>query len=296
MKSFPYYILVGGPTASGKSEYALELCKKHQGEVINADSVQVYNCLKILTAQPQDYQGIAHHLYGEVSPYDSLNAALWCQMAVKKIQDCWMRKKVPIVVGGTGLYLQALTKGLSPIPVVPADIRKDVLKKQQSLSKEDFYDLLKSKDPKAALRLHPNDSQRLSRALEVMLSTNKSIVEWQEISTPFLREPFDYHVISLEKDLLHSRIHARVLKMLDLGVIEEVEAFISAVDVNKISATLRKTVGLEEIIEYLKGGLSKEALIELIALKTRQYAKRQQTWFQKVSKNTVLHNQALMNK
>ncbi|HLD95417.1 MAG TPA: tRNA (adenosine(37)-N6)-dimethylallyltransferase MiaA [Alphaproteobacteria bacterium] len=278
----PTYFLVGGPTAGGKSDYALSLAKKIDGEIINADSVQVYNALKILTAQPNDFEGIPHHLYGRLPPYDSLNAASWSNMAVALIKDCWSRHKVPIIVGGTGLYLQILTSGLSPIPQVFPEIRQEVLAIQKSLSKEDFYAFLKKQDPLAASRLHPHDSQRLSRALEVMLQTKVSIVTWQKKSLPLLSEPYEYHVILPKMEELEEKIHKRFIQMLDLGVVQEVENFLNLYELSALSPTLQKTVGLREIELYLKGDYSKQEMISQVILKTRQYAKRQITWFKKI--------------
>jgi len=272
-------ILIYGPTASGKSEFSIKLAKKIKGEIVNADSMQVYKELKILSARPlkKDFKKIKHHLYGFRNSRENFSTGDWLKIIVKKIKDIKKRKKTPILVGGTGLYFKALTEGLVEIPSIPLRFRNQLRALQKSIGQEKFYKKLLKIDPSAINQVKPQDTQRTLRAYEVKLFTKKSVTEWyKNTKSKFKKKDFFKLYINLSRPKLIEKINIRTELMLENGVIQEVKKFIKF----KISRdkSITKAIGLTEIKDLIKNKASKEEVIEKISIKTRQYAKRQVTW------------------
>ena len=272
-------ILIYGPTASGKSDFALKLAKKVNGEIINADSMQVYKELKILSARPspKDYQKIKHHLYGFQSVKKKFSTGDWLKLVNKKILEIKKKKKVPILVGGTGLYFKALTDGLAKIPAIPIKVRKKVRSLHKKIGSKKFFLKLTKLDPLTRNRINPSDTQRAIRAYEVKLFAKKSLYELiKNTKSDYEKKDFFKVIINFPREKLIHRIRVRVENMITNGVISEVKKFIK-LKVPK-SKTASKAIGIIEITDYLKKKLQKQDVIEKISIKTRQYAKRQVTW------------------
>ena len=272
-------ILIYGPTASGKSEFAIKLAKKIKGEIINADSMQVYKELRILSARPfkKDYQNIKHHLYGFQNVKKNFSTGDWLKLANKKILDIKRRKKVPILVGGTGLYFKALTDGLVKIPNIPMKFRENIRKLHTKIGAKNFFKKLYKLDPSVKNLINPLDTQRSIRAYEIKLFTNKSMYEWFR-NTKSNFEDKDFYKIYLDypRPKLLGKIKVRVTKMIENGAVSEVKKFLKLnVSENKTSF---KAIGISEIKEYLNKKIELESVIDKISIKTRQYAKRQSTW------------------
>lgn len=281
------YIIVAGPTASGKSALALDLAHRLNGEVINADSLQVYSHLKILTARPDNQEeGIPHHLYGFLSDDEKCTAALWVQKAVDCILEIKNKGKLPILTGGTGLYLWALTRGIAPIPEVSEATQKMVDAALEKYGRS-FYDYVVSQDPHIAQHFHANDYQRLGRALGVFLETNKSIAHWQQETKPLLDLQHLWCVLEPDRPQLYERINQRFNKMIKAGAIDEVK-HLQSLHLSP-DHTIYKAIGVQELEKYLQGTCSLENAVEEAQQATRQYAKRQMTWFRnQVKKKVVL--------
>jgi tRNA dimethylallyltransferase len=272
-------ILIYGPTASGKSDFALKLAKKVNGEIINADSMQVYKELKIISARPypKDYQKIKHHLYGFQSVKKKFSTGDWLKLVNKKILEIKKKKKVPILVGGTGLYFKALTDGLAKIPAIPIKVRKKVRSLHKKIGSKKFFLKLTKLDPLTRNRINPSDTQRAIRAYEVKLFTKKSLYELiKNTKSDYEKKDFFKVIINFPREKLIHRIRVRVENMIKNGAISEVKKFIK-LKVPK-SKTASKAIGIIEITDYLKKKLQKQDVIEKISIKTRQYAKRQVTW------------------
>lgn len=274
-------ILITGPTASGKSAFAVEMAKRHNGVVINADSMQVYDTLHVLTARPfeQDMQGIPHHLYGHVPASQLYSTGEWFRDAIKVLQAVRSEGRIPVFVGGTGLYFKALTGGLSDMPAVPAAIRDDVRKRLREEGAEALHAILSLKDPETAETLRPGDGQRIARALEIIEATGQSIRAFQAQQGPVAIDPEKALkiVVLPERDALRQRINRRFAQMLDGGAVEEVEALLS-LDL-KAEIPAMKAIGVPQIAAMLAGTMTKAEVIETASAATRQYAKRQMTWF-----------------
>ena len=272
-------ILIYGPTASGKSEFAVKLAKKLKGEIINADSMQVYKELKILSARPskKDYKKIKHHLYGFQSVKENYSSGEWLKAAKKKILEIKKRKNVPIIVGGTGLYFKTLTDGIVNIPKIPIQIREKVRKLNSSVGNKIFLKKLKKLDPKIQDYINPSDTQRLIRAYEVKLFTKKTLLEWFK-STKSVFEDKNFYKIYIDypRDILVNKIHNRAQDMINKGAILEVKKFLKMKVSKKRTAT--KAIGLIEIKDFIDKKIEINEVIERISIKTRQYAKRQVTW------------------
>ena len=272
-------ILIYGPTASGKSKFAVQLAKKIDGEIINADSMQVYKELKILSARPlkKDYQKIKHHLYGFQSVKKNFSTGDWLKLVNKKILDLKKRKKTPILVGGTGLYFKALTEGLVDIPIIPFKIRNKVRLMHYKIGSKKFFLKLVKLDPLVKNYINLADTQRSIRAYEIKSYTKKSMYEWFK-NTKSKYEKDDFHKIYIDfpRTELLKRIGIRVEEMIKKGAIQEVKRF------NKLrigrNKTAHKAIGINEIREYLIKKIEIDEVIEKISIKTRQYAKRQSTW------------------
>ena len=272
-------ILLAGPTASGKSKLAIKLAKYLNGEIINADSMQVYKEVSILTSKPtsQDRKIIRHHLYGFTSVSKNFSTGHWLKKATKKIEEQWKNGKIPIVVGGTGLYFKALTDGLVKIPEIPSNTRTQVRTLHKRVGPKKFYIKLTQLDPLAKRFISASDTQRTIRAYEVKQFTNKSLFEFtKETKSKFNKNIFKKIFINIPRDLLQKKIEKRVDKMFDDGAVDEVKRFYN-LNVNK-ELSSNKIIGIEEIKNYLNGKITLNKAKELIAQKTRQYAKRQFTW------------------
>ena len=272
-------ILIYGPTASGKSDFAIKLAKKIKGEIINADSMQVYKELKILTARPfkNDYQKIKHHLYGFQNSKKNFSTGDWLKIVIKKINEIKKRKKIPILVGGTGLYFKALTVGLVEISSIPTKYRHKIRLLQKSIGQDKFYKKLLKIDPTINKKIKATDVQRSIRAYEIKLFTNKSMYEWFKNTNSNFEEK-DFYKIYLDypRPKLLEKIEIRSKKMLEKGAVSEVKRFIK-LNISK-SKTSSKAIGIKEVKEYLDKKIELETVIDKISIKTRQYAKRQSTW------------------
>ena len=272
-------ILLAGPTASGKSKLAIKLAQYFDGEIINADSMQIYKEISILTSKPnsQDIKAIKHHLYGFNSVKKKFSTGHWLKLVVKKIEEQWENEKMPIVVGGTGLYFKALTDGLVKIPDIPNKTRTQIRKLHKKIGQKKFFTQLIKLDPLAKRLVLPSDTQRSMRAYEVKKFTNKSLFEFlKETKSNFNNNVFKKLFINTPRELLHKKIEKRVEKMFNDGVIDEVKKFCK-MKVNK-ELSSNKIIGIKEIRDYLQGKTTLIKAKELITQKTRQYAKRQFTW------------------
>ena len=272
-------ILLAGPTASGKSELAIKLAQHFNGEIINADSMQIYKEISILTYKPRkkDTTIIKHHLYGFNSVKKKFSTGHWLRMALKKIEEQWKNEKTPIVVGGTGLYFKALTDGLVKIPEISNNLRAEIRKLQNKIGQEKFFNKLIKLDPLAKSFVLPSDAQRSMRAYEVKKFTNKSLFEFtKETKSNFNNSIFKKLFINIPRELLHKKIEKRVEKMFNDGAVDEVKKFYK-MKVNE-DLSSNKIIGIKEIKYYLQGKITLIAAKELIIQKTRQYAKRQFTW------------------
>ena len=272
-------ILIYGPTASGKSDFAIKLAKKINGEVINADSMQIYKELKILSARPSinDYKNIKHHLYGFQNVKKNFSTGDWLKKVHQKILDIKKRKKTPILVGGTGLYFKALVEGLIKIPNIPIKFRKKIRSLHKKLGNKKFFLRLIKLDPLSKIKINPSDTQRAIRAYEIKLFTKKSMYDWfKETNSVYEQNSFYKIYINFPRNELLVRINDRVQKMIKKGAILEVKKFLKLkVPKNK---SANKAIGIDEIKQYLNKKIQIGQVIEKISIKTRQYAKRQNTW------------------
>ena len=272
-------VLIYGPTASGKSEFAIKLAKKVQGEIVNADSMQVYKDLKILTARPlkNKLQKIKHHLYGFQNSKADFSTGDWLKIVIKKINEIQKRKKIPILVGGTGLYFKALTEGLVEITAIPYKFRNKIRLLQKSMGQKKFYKKLLKIDPSIVNYIKSTDAQRSIRAYEVKLFTKKSITEWyKSTKSKFKKKEFLQLYIDYPRSELIENIILRTKQMLKMGAVLEVKKFLRLrISENK---SISKAIGVAEIKDFIKNKITEEEVIEKISIKTRQYAKRQVTW------------------
>jgi len=272
-------ILISGPTASGKSNFSIKLAKKINGEIINADSMQVYKELKILSARPnpKDYKKIKHHLYGFHNVKFNFSTGDWIKLAIKKIKEIKKRKKIPIFVGGTGLYFKALTDGLVNIPNIPIRSRNKIRLLHKNLGQKKFYQKLLKLDPNSKDKINPTDAQRTIRAYEVKQFTKKSLHDWfKDTKSYFVEDEFYKIYIDYSREDLILRINQRTEQMFKMGAIKEVKRFIK-LKIKK-DKSVNKAIGINEIKEYLKDKKELGYIKEKISIKTRQYAKRQSTW------------------
>jgi len=272
-------ILIYGPTASGKSKFALKLAKKIDGEIINADSMQVYKELKVLSARPrkEDIDEIKHHLYGFQSVKKNFSTGDWLKLAKKKIFEVKKRGKIPILVGGTGLYFKALTEGLVNFPKIPLQFRKKIRALHKNLGAKKFFLRLIKEDPLVRNHLIQSDTQRVIRAYEIKKFTNKSMYEWfKNTKSEFEKNDFFKIYIDFPRTDLLVRIKERAVDMLDNGAVSEVKKFMK-LKVPKLKSA-NKAIGINEIKEFIKKKIKIDDVIDKISIKTRQYAKRQTTW------------------
>ena len=273
-------ILITGPTASGKSVLAVELARLHDGEVINADSMQVYDTLRVLTARPIEAEmgGIRHHLYGTVHAGQIFSTGEWLRAVAPVLTDVRSRGKLPVFVGGTGLYFKALTGGLSEIPEVPAEIRSKWRKRLAEDGPWALHAELGARDPDMADQLGTSDGQRIVRALEIIDATGRSLASFQKGAGKVLVDAGRARKLIVEPDraVLHDRINRRFATMFEQGAIEEVEALLSLALPKEMP--VMKAIGVPQIAALLRGELTREQVISQASAATRQYAKRQMTW------------------
>jgi tRNA dimethylallyltransferase len=274
-------VLIAGPTASGKSALALALAEVTGGIVINTDSMQVYRDLRVLTARPtpDDETRAAHRLYGYCDAAVNCSAGSWVADAAVALAEARAANKLPIFVGGTGLYFKALTRGLSAVPPIPQQVRDDVRARMERKGVEAMHAELAAHDPASAEKLKPRDRARIARALEVIEATGRALPDWHSEGLPPLLEPQGVKAIFLAPDRkeLYKRIDARFEAMLENGALEEVEALAS----RKLDPILpaMKAHGVPALIRYLAGEVTREQAVETGQADTRHYAKRQFTWF-----------------
>lgn len=279
-------ILLAGPTASGKSKLAIHLAKKLNGEIINADSMQIYKEFSILSSRPNklEVKQAKHHLFGVVSAKNYFSAGDWLKETKKKINLCFKKKKTPIIVGGTGLYFNTITKGISKIPDIDLKTRTQVRNQFKKLGYKKFYEKLLEIDPKAKGKILPTDSQRTQRAYEVKLKTKKSLFDWiANTKSDFLNYNLKKIFLDIPRQELLQKISKRTEMMFKENCISEVKKF-NSLKLNK-SLSANKLIGVQEINQYLKDNISLDECKELINIKTRQYAKRQNTWARGHMKN-----------
>jgi len=284
-------VIVAGPTASGKSALAIDLAREFGGTIINGDSMQVYRELHVLTARPSAAEEVRapHRLYGFLPAAEPCSAGRWLQLACAEIAAVWAAGGLPIVVGGTGLYLKVLRRGLSPIPPIPEDVRQEVRALHAELGGAAFRERLAALDPGAAAKLETGDGQRLMRAYEVALATGRALSEWHADPPPPPPRPARFARIEVlpERDLLYAAINARFEQMLGEGAWEEVEALLALGLDPDLPAM--KAVGVPELAAAIRGEQGRDWAVEKGKQATRNYAKRQLTWLRNQEKG--LRNQ-----
>lgn len=278
----PKVIVICGPTASGKTSLSIEVAKKIDGEIISCDSMQIYKDMNIGTAKPtvEEMQGIPHYMLDFVLPSERYSVADFKEAATDRIEDILKREKVPIIVGGTGLYVDALTKNITyPEIEIDLEYRKQLEELIKENGLESLYEEAKKIDEKAMQTISKNDKKRIMRVLEIYHQTGKTKTQLESESrlTP---PPYEYIVfaINMEREKLYERINKRVDIMIDQGLIEEVEALTKKYEE---FPTAMQGLGYKEVVSYLKKEITKEEMIEKLKMETRRYAKRQLTWFRK---------------
>ena len=283
-------IVICGPTASGKTALSIELAKKINGEIVSCDSMQIYKDMDIGTAKPtvEEMQGIKHYLIGYVSPEKRYSVADYKIDAKKAIKEIIEKGKMPIVVGGTGLYLDSLIYEIEYQDIkLDEQYRNKLEEEVEKQGLEKLYEKAKQIDPKAIKKISPNDKKRILRILEIYHATGKTKTE-QEIESRKKEVEYDYKVYALnwDRQKLYNRINKRVDMMIEQGLVEEVKQILDKYD---NFPTAMQGLGYKEVVEYLNGNLTKEEMIEKIKIETRRYAKRQLTWFRK-NKQTIWLN------
>ena len=274
-------VLIAGPTASGKSALALALALETGGVVINTDSMQVYRDLRIITARPTPAEEALapHRLYGHVDAAVNFSAGAWVADAARILSEAQAEKRLPIFVGGSGLYFKALTRGLSAVPPIPAQVRDGVRTRLERDGVEALHAELAHRDPASAERLKPRDRARIARALEVVEATGRALTDWHREGLPPLLAPgtFSALFLSPEREQLYARIDARFEAMLAAGALKEV-AGLAARQLDPLLPAM-KAHGVPALIRHLKGGITRGEAVDIGRADTRHYAKRQFTWF-----------------
>ncbi len=274
-------LIIGGPTSSGKSALAVEIALAFNGVVINADSMQVYRDLSILTGRPDadTMARVPHRLFGVLNGDEVCSAGRWREMAFAEIEKAWAAGNLPIVVGGTGLYLRALTRGLAEVPEIPGDIRSAAGALYDRLGGAGFQAELAARDPEMAARLHPGDRQRLMRAWEVIEATGRSLAEWQTAAKSLPGLPLNAATLVLmpPREALYGACDSRFLEMMDHGAVAEVQR-LSARRLDP-DRPVMKVLGVRPLMAHLAGDISMQEAVSLAQRETRRYAKRQLTWF-----------------
>lgn len=278
-------LFIAGPTASGKSAFALKAAAAYDGVIINADSMQVYRDLSVITACPtlDEQQQMPHRLYGFLDATEVCSAAFWAEKAMNEIRSTWSAGKLPILVGGTGMYFKVLIDGIAKIPDIPADIRSAVRQQCKSSGPEVLHAELTRLDPALAERLAPGDSQRISRAIEVVRATGVPLSEWQKNTEEGPMYPFDVegsiekYVLLPERNELYARCDRRFDLMLDWGGLDEVRELAT----RNLSTELpiMRALGVPSLMAHLAGEMTLQDAVEQAKMQTRRFAKRQLTWF-----------------
>jgi len=275
----PRVLLIAGPTASGKSALAMHVAQRLGGDIINADSMQVYRDLRVLTARPsaQDEAAVPHHLYGVLDAAHACSAAQWAVWAAAAIDGVWQRDRLPIVVGGTGLYFRALSEGLSQIPAIPGLNRAAARVLVEEMGPAQAHAYLRARDPQSAARIRPSDPQRIARALEVWAATGRGLAEWQATpARPAVDADFVRVVLTPDRAALTAGAEARLAAMVAEGALAEVATLMQrqlAAD-----APLLKAVGVAPLMAHARGDISLEQAMAQARTQTRRYIKRQLTW------------------
>jgi len=273
-------LIIAGPTACGKSAMAIDVAEHFNGTVINADSQQVYKELRVLSARPsiEDEKRVPHRLFGMMTGSEICSAGHWVDLAVTEIKSTLDQGRLPILVGGTGMYLKSLTEGLSPIPEIPAHVRKQASSRHQELGTEAFHDEVNHLDPVSGARLPVGDTQRLLRAWEVSIFTGRAFSSWQDepriLPLPDVR--FATIAITPPRDELYAAIDARFLRMVDEGALDEIKA-LEALGF-RADLPLMKALGVPQLLDYVAGDVPLEDAITQAQKLSRNYAKRQLTW------------------
>jgi len=279
--SKPAVILVAGPTASGKSALAMTLAEKLGGVIVNADAMQVYRDLRIITARPsvEDERRVPHRLYGHVDAAENFSVGRWCEEAAAALAVTQRTGRAAILVGGSGLYFSTLTRGLAAVPPIPAEIREQVRARLNSDGVAALHAELKWRDPAAAARLMPGDRARISRALEVVLATGRSLLDWHDDNKPAGLDAARAAKVFLmpDRDELLRRIDARFDAMMAAGALDEVRA-LAARQLDPALPAM-KAHGVPWLIRHLAGEITLDQAVEEAKRDTRQYTKRQATWF-----------------
>jgi tRNA dimethylallyltransferase len=274
-------VLIAGPTASGKSALALELAQATGGVIVNADSMQVYRDLRVITARPtpEEEARVPHSLYGHVDAAVNFSAGAWVTDAAKVLTQARAQNRTVIFAGGSGLYFKALTRGLSAVPPIPSEVRESVRARLERDGVEALHAELMQRDPPSAERLKPRDRTRIARALEVVEATGRSLTSWHRDGLPPLLPPGQFSALFLEpdRDQLYARIDARFEAMLTAGAMEEVAA-LAARDLDPLLPAM-KAHGVPALIRHLKGEIARAEAVAIGRADTRHYAKRQYTWF-----------------
>ncbi|WP_253300189.1 tRNA (adenosine(37)-N6)-dimethylallyltransferase MiaA [Wolbachia endosymbiont of Chironomus riparius] len=282
-------IIITGITASGKSELCNDFIKKyHNTIIINCDSKQIYKEIPIITAQPEKQERLK--LYGYISAKENYSVGLWLEDLKKEVNHALQTSQIPIITGGSGLYISSLINGLSFIPEVSQEVRKNVNELSKNLSKDEFYELAIKKDPKIQGKIFMNDFHRLSRALEVIIQTGKSIFLWQESRNSSVLKNYKIYTILPSREYIYNKINARFINMVKNGAVDEVKKLL---DMNLNSnLPAMKAHGVPEIIRHLNGEITLAEAIQIAQINTRHYAKRQYTWF----RNQFPHSKVIHNK
>ncbi len=281
-KEKPMVIAIVGPTASGKSAVGLELAKRIDGEIISGDSMQVYRGMDIGTAKAsrEDLASVRHHLIDVVDPCDEFNVASYQKLAQDAIADITARGKMPIMVGGTGMYIDSVLNGfLFPYEGKNGEVRERLVEEGELLGSQALHERLEDVDPEAASKIHPNDLRRIVRALEVFITTGEPISSLQKnhkANKPYKSVYFGLYV---ERQILWERTAARVDDMIERGLVDEVRMLMASGFAECLIAM--QAIGYKEIVEYIRGEIPFEKAVELVKIETRKYAKRQMTWFKR---------------
>ncbi|HEY0901270.1 MAG TPA: tRNA (adenosine(37)-N6)-dimethylallyltransferase MiaA, partial [Micavibrio sp.] len=276
--------VIAGPTASGKSALAIQIARQCDGVIINADALQVYDALPLLTARPsdEDLAQAPHLLYATIPATEICSATRWTEMAVAAIRETLADGRTPILVGGTGLYLKTLMEGLSPVPPVPAGVRTMMIERQRALGNPAFHAAFAAHDPVMAARLHSNDTQRLIRAWEVLEATGESLSVWQAKppQPPVPAWRYDVQILDPARDILYQRCNQRFLMMMEQGALQEVAAYDARMARGEVldQGGVTQALGFWPLRAHLHGDMSLAEAINLAQTDTRQYAKRQVTW------------------
>jgi tRNA dimethylallyltransferase len=287
-------IVIGGPTASGKSAITLDIAAKYNGIVINADSMQIYKDIPIISAQPNktDQTTVPHKLYGIFEANEFCSVAKWIELAAEQIDLAHNNQQIPIIVGGTGLYIKSLVYGLSEIPEISEETRNKIRRLHQTLGQAELHKLLRHHDPVCAMKININDPQRTMRALEVFTETGIPLSKWQtnQPKTFYEQGQFTQLYLDIDRPTLYENCNNRFEEMIKLGAIEEI-ANLDKLEI-PYNSQIRKALGARELNEYLKGNLLLDEALNQAKQATRNYAKRQVTWFNNQMKDMkrINHN------